>query len=210
MKMQVNLVGKATKQAREGWDENYRIVPYAQLPWEKNRPDEELVRLIKEGKIPDGKILDICSGSGTQSLFLTERGFDVIGIDISPTAVKISRERAKESGLESKFMEGVSYNLKFGDEEFTFVYDRGCFHHVPPNLRGDFVRGVHRILKKGGRYNVQAFSTKTNWKQENVFSLENIEGYFSGYFKVLEANEVIHREPGGNKVCLWSVLMEKI
>ena len=40
-----------------------------------------------------GRVLDIGCGAGRHSLFLQEKGFDVLGIDISPLAIKVSKLR---------------------------------------------------------------------------------------------------------------------
>jgi len=40
-----------------------------------------------------GRVLDIGCGAGRHSLHLQRKGFDVLGIDISPLAIKVCRER---------------------------------------------------------------------------------------------------------------------
>lgn len=40
-----------------------------------------------------GRVLDIGCGAGRHSLYLQDKGFDVLGIDISPLAIKVSRLR---------------------------------------------------------------------------------------------------------------------
>jgi SAM-dependent methyltransferase len=40
-----------------------------------------------------GRVLDIGCGGGRWSLFLLKKGHDVLGIDISPSAIKVCRER---------------------------------------------------------------------------------------------------------------------
>jgi SAM-dependent methyltransferase len=40
-----------------------------------------------------GRVLDVGCGAGRHSLYLQERGFDVLGIDISPLAIKICKLR---------------------------------------------------------------------------------------------------------------------
>jgi len=40
-----------------------------------------------------GRVLDVGCGAGRHSLHLQEKGFDVVGIDISPLAVKVCRLR---------------------------------------------------------------------------------------------------------------------
>jgi 2-polyprenyl-3-methyl-5-hydroxy-6-metoxy-1,4-benzoquinol methylase len=40
-----------------------------------------------------GRVLDVGSGGGRWSLFLQKKGHEVLGIDISPLAVKVCKER---------------------------------------------------------------------------------------------------------------------
>lgn len=44
-----------------------------------------------------GKVLDVGCGAGKHALYLQNQGFEVIGIDISPLAVKVCRERGLEN-----------------------------------------------------------------------------------------------------------------
>ena len=40
-----------------------------------------------------GRVLDVGCGAGRHSLYLQDRGHDVVGIDISPAAIEVCRER---------------------------------------------------------------------------------------------------------------------
>jgi len=40
-----------------------------------------------------GRVLDVGCGAGRNALYLQDRGLDVVGIDVSPLAVKIARKR---------------------------------------------------------------------------------------------------------------------
>ncbi len=51
-----------------------------------------------------GRVLDVGSGGGRWSLFLQKKGHDVLGIDISPLAVKVCKER----GLRNVMVKSIS------------------------------------------------------------------------------------------------------
>ena len=51
-----------------------------------------------------GRVLDIGSGGGRWSLFLQKKGHDILGIDISPLAVKVCKER----GLRNVMIRSIS------------------------------------------------------------------------------------------------------
>ncbi len=195
---------------KESWDQTYRNHNYQELPWETVNPDKELLRILKGGKIKKCKALDIGCGAGTNSIFLAKEGFDVTGVDISPSAIKIAKRRAKEAGIKIKFLVGNAYSLKFEKGSFDFIFDRGCFHHIPIEYRNAYVKQNHAILSDNGKYYLHAFSDSNDWHQENLFSLEKIRGYFGKYFKILEATEIEHAQPNDGKVYLRSVFMRKI
>jgi SAM-dependent methyltransferase len=46
-----------------------------------------------------GKALDLACGTGRNSLYLAEKGYDVTAIDISPRAIAIAERIAREKGL---------------------------------------------------------------------------------------------------------------
>ena len=72
-----------------------------------------------------GKVLDIGCGAGRHSLYLQRKGFDVLGIDVSPLAVKVCRLRGlkkarvmsieevnfKPSSFDSIIMMGNNFSL---------------------------------------------------------------------------------------------------
>lgn len=197
-----------SSEEKDEWDSFYRQHAPDRLPWETGNPEQDLVELIEGGKIGKGRVLDICSGLGTQSIYLAKRGFEVYGIDISPTAVEMALERCREEGVACRFSQGNAADLGYSDGFFTFVFDRGCFHSVPPKQREAFIRGVHRVLKKGGRYYLKCFSEK-NGEAWNHFSEEEIRRYFSDRFRILELKEDIYVEhTSSQRVHFYSVLME--
>lgn len=56
---------------------------------EEEMPDIELEAM----DLCEGRVLDVGGGAGSHSLILQERGFDVIALDVSATAVEIMKSR---------------------------------------------------------------------------------------------------------------------
>lgn len=112
------------------WEYLYRKYAPDRLPWERGTPDTNLVALIKSGVIKKGRVLDVCSGLGTQTIYLAREGFEVYGIDISPTAVDIAKERCKTDGVVCNLMAGDAVKLNYPDEFFTFIFERLLPQHL--------------------------------------------------------------------------------
>lgn len=167
------------------------------------------MELIEKNLIGKGPVLDICSGLGTHSICMAKKGFHVHGIDISPTAVEEARKRCGKAKVQCNLKVGNSSRLDYPDGFFTFVFDRGCFHHVKPENRDEFIKGIHRVLKEKGKYFMICFSFR-NGDSWNHFTREQIKEYLSPYFDIRHIKEGTYIEPPtGRTVYFLKNLMEK-
>lgn len=192
----------------EEWDRIYRKYPLDTLPWELGRPRQTLIDLVKSGRIKKGKTLDLCCGAGSNTVYLAKEGFQVTAIDISSKAVEISSKKAEEANVKIKFLVQSFLELPFKSEEFDFVFDMGCFHHVKPWDRHVFIEGVHRVLKKNGTYFLICFSYK-NGSAWNHFTKRQLMRLFSGSFEFKEIRHIASTEGDGFIRYFYWVLMEK-
>jgi tellurite methyltransferase len=80
---------------RERWDRRHAEVRATQ------EPSNFLKEIFQSDSwsIPTGKALDIATGKGRNAIFLAERGFEVVGIDISPIALAEAQRCAKQKSL---------------------------------------------------------------------------------------------------------------
>ncbi len=163
---------------KDRWDKQYRINDSSSTPWEIGHPDKHLVDIVKSGQIKGTEVLDVCSGLGTQSIFLAKHGYNVSGVEVSPTAVKKAKDAAEKAEVKIDFKQGYVQNLEFPDNSFDFIFDRGCLHHQYDKELEDYLLEINRVLKPGGRMVVIAFT--------NRFDFEEIEKIFSPFFIILE------------------------
>lgn len=190
------------------WDGYYRRYPLEELGWELGKPRPILVEYMEKGFIPKGKALDICCGAGTNTVYLAQSGFDVTGIDISKTALEIAKKKARLSKVSVNFLNASFVDLPLRGEEFDFVFDMGCFHHVEVEERLKFIAGVHRVLKKGGVCMLTCFSYK-NGRGWNHFTRQQIIELFSGHFELGELRHYPSLEGDGVIRFFYTVLMKK-
>lgn len=60
--------------------------------------------ILNENRINKGILLDLACGTGTMSLILAQKGYDVIGVDNSPEMLGEAREKALEAGEDILFL----------------------------------------------------------------------------------------------------------
>ncbi len=107
------------------WNESYAS---GELPWDTGEPEPLLVEFVNSGGVAPGRTLEIGAGTGTNAIWLAERGFDVIGVDISPLAVERATAKMDGRNLRCRFATLDFLATPSPDGPFRFVFDRGCFH----------------------------------------------------------------------------------
>ncbi len=181
-------------------DEIYKNIPLKDLAWVYDTPPQELVDLVKSEKIKPCKTVDLGCGTGTNAIYFANQGFDVTGIDISPTAIKFAKENALKKKANCKFeVADLLGNLKDFTKKFDFAYDWELLHHIFPENRKKYLLNVRDILKPKGVYLSVSFSEKDpcfggkeKYRKTPIgtvlyFSSQTeLRSIFEPYFKILE------------------------
>lgn len=185
-------------------DEIYRNKRLEEIPWNIETPPKALVELVESKKVKPCKTIDLGCGAGYYATYLAGKGFDVTGVDISPTAIKIAQENAMKKGVECKFLV-ADIRLDFAEvkETFDFAYDWTLLHHIYPEKRKKYAENVNRILNSGGDYLSVCFSEndpcfggigkyrKTGLGTTLYFSSEEeIGDLFEPYFNIEELKTI--------------------
>jgi SAM-dependent methyltransferase len=140
-------------------DKIYRTVPLDNLPWNSKTPPDALVELVADRKLRPCAAVDLGCGAGNYAIYLAGLGFDMTGIDSSPTAIRIAEEQARERGADCRFIVAdLLGDLHEVTGTFDFAYDWEFLHHIFPEDRETYIRNVQRILNPGATYFSVCFS----------------------------------------------------
>jgi len=126
-------------------------------PWSIGEPQPEIRALIDAGAV-HGDVLDAGCGEAATSMYLAERGFTVVGLDQSPTAVALAREDAARRGLTTATFDVADISSFTGyDGRFGTIIDSTLFHSMPVELREGYQRSIARAAAPGASYVVLVF-----------------------------------------------------
>ncbi len=139
------------------WKELYVTGDIEKLPWFTEKLDADFAAALDSRDIKTGKALDLGSGPGTQSIALAKRGLDVTGSDLSPAAVDYAKKRAEKEDAKVTFVVDDILETKL-EGPFDIVFDRGCFHTLPPERRKDYAAVVKKLVKADGWFFLKTFS----------------------------------------------------
>jgi len=96
-------------------------------------------------------VLDLGCGAGRHTVCLAENGFDVIGVDVSKSALRIAKEWARKENLEEvSLVQATMTSIPFRDNQFDAVISVSVIHHAVKRDIEATVDEVYRILKGNG------------------------------------------------------------
>jgi dienelactone hydrolase/SAM-dependent methyltransferase len=130
------------------WDNRYQS---GDTPWDTGFPDSELQRCHVEEKVAPCRALEIGCGTGTNTVWLAQQGFDCTGVDISSLALERARARADAAGLNVRWVAADVGALPDLGPRFGFFFDRGCYHAVRRADVAPYLAAVERWVAPGAQ-----------------------------------------------------------
>src|SRR5262245_57194988 len=168
-----------------GWEERYQQQDVESMPWFYPDLDDDLEQALDQLGLQSGRALDLGTGPGTQAMQLGQRGFDVTATDISQAAIQLAREKAGAQGLAVVGQPDDLLSPRLTGP-FDLIFDRRCFHVLPPERRQDYVSTITSLLRPGGYLFLKCFShLQPGTQGPQRFTPEQIHTIFSSLLQVL-------------------------
>ncbi|MEW6769045.1 MAG: methyltransferase domain-containing protein [Pseudomonadota bacterium] len=117
------------------------------------------------------KVLDIGCGNGYVLYQYARNGADVTGVDLTATAIDLSRKRFALGKLPGTFIEIDGTHLPFPDNHFDIICSMGVLHHI--SNPQPTVDEIYRVLKPGGRLIVMLYH-RYSWKNLVLLRLRRL------------------------------------
>lgn len=128
---------------------------FSEIETQRYRWHYHLRDLLRSLEGSEGRLLEIGSGIGVDSIQLARCGFDVTALDLTDNAIRVARQFAQHCGVTIDFQLGNAERLDFPDESFDAVYSFGVLHHTPDIEQA--VGEVRRVLRPGGVAHVMLY-----------------------------------------------------
>jgi SAM-dependent methyltransferase len=101
---------------RERWNEKYRDDEEFELPED---PIPELARRVDS--LPDGRALDVATGTGRNARFLASKGYDVDAVDVSDEALAQAERRARAASVDVNWVRADIDEFAFETDAYDVV-----------------------------------------------------------------------------------------
>jgi SAM-dependent methyltransferase len=140
---------------------------FGRPPWDTGVSPPELLEFIQEHK--PGLAIDIGCGTGTNVITLARAGWQVMGVDFAPRAIKLARRKVSQAGVRAEVAVRDATKLQGIEGPFDFAFDLGCFHTIPRNEQAKYLEQLERILAPNGYWLMYGFFREaTNRKDHGL------------------------------------------
>jgi len=134
----------------------------------------------------DKVILDIGSGDGHGSFYLSEVAKEVIGIDCEGENVEHAQNKYKRDNLKFKFMSGT--NLTFQKETFDIACSFQVIEHIKEDMLLKYLSEIFRVLKPAGTFYVSTLNKDISMKPGQPY---NKNPYHEKEFNAIELKKLL-------------------
>jgi SAM-dependent methyltransferase len=153
-------------------------------PWDTGEVPAEL-RAMVEGPaaLAPAHALDIGCGTGTQSVYLAEHGWDVTALDNVDRPLQRARDRSHAAKVSVNWVKGDINRLsELGlTTRFELLFDRGCFHGLSSAERHAYARGIDSRTEPGAILLLMAFARNHVPAGPGGADRDEIEATFAGW-----------------------------
>ncbi|OGO69553.1 MAG: hypothetical protein A2Z49_02415 [Chloroflexi bacterium RBG_19FT_COMBO_56_12] len=132
-------------------------------------------------------ILDVATGTGKQAFAFAKRGYDVIGIDLTESMLRIARKN-NENGL-VKFEVGDATHLRFEENSFDVSCVSFALHDMPLTIRERVLKEMVRVTKSNGTLVIVDYALPEN--KVGRFLIYRLVSFYEGeYYRKFIASDL--------------------
>ncbi|QXM06449.1 class I SAM-dependent methyltransferase [Crassaminicella indica] len=146
------------------YNKNARIFIENTIKADMTKIYQKFEKYLKKGD----RILDLGCGSGRDSLYFMNKGYDVLAVDYSEELVKSASKLLNKEVIILDMREMDFY------EEFDAIWACASILHINREDINNVIRNCERALKNGGIFYLSfKYGDKEEWRNERFFNYYN-------------------------------------
>jgi 2-polyprenyl-3-methyl-5-hydroxy-6-metoxy-1,4-benzoquinol methylase len=185
------------------WEHVYRTKAPDRVSWYRPHLDRSLQLIESAAPARAASIIDIGGGESTLVDDLLARGYrNVTILDLSQTALNVTRERLGEAGERIHWLCADVTQAELPAHSFDVWHDRAVFHFLTTQeQRTAYVRLAARAVKPGGHVIVSTFGPEGPMRCSGLevarYDADGLHSEFGERFKLIESSTELHETPFG-------------
>jgi 2-polyprenyl-3-methyl-5-hydroxy-6-metoxy-1,4-benzoquinol methylase len=189
--------------SKSHWEKVYTTKNPDQVSWYRPHLETSLALIERAAGEHSASIIDVGGGESTLVDDLVARGYqNVTVLDISQTAIDVTRKRLKEAAERVQWLAGDVTKLKLERNAYDVWHDRAVFHFLTSiEQRIAYVESVASAVKTGGHVILSTFGpegpTKCSGLDVMRYEAESLHDQFGARFRLVESSKELHDTPFG-------------
>jgi SAM-dependent methyltransferase len=175
----------------------FNLAYYHNPPWDKGITPPELIDFVKTHA--PGTALDLGCGTGTNTVYLAQKGWKATGIDYSWRAIQIARKRAHRFGLDVDLQLGDVTRLDHWSGKYDLILDIGCLHNLSDQGRQVYLNQVKLLLAPEGTFLVYLILRRESGDPGHGM----LESHLSELTQMFTLHQRVDSTHNGNRLSAW-------
>ncbi len=121
-------------------------------------------KLFKEHNIDS--VCDLGCGTGNMTIPISQKGYDMIGVDLSEDMLMVAREKAAEAGQDILFLNQNMKEFELYGTVDAIIATCDSVNYLKPEDIPQFLKWVHNYLNPEGLF---VFDLNTEYKFKNIY-----------------------------------------
>jgi len=165
------------------WEARYQS---GDMPWEKGEPSPGLIDFLKAHlELAPGSVCVPGCGTGHDVRAWAKAGFEAVGLDLAPSAIRLAQEKTAASKLKARF-ELADFLADDPPRPFDWIFEHTLFCAIDPARRDDYVRAALRWAKPNGQLLAVHYLIPDDDGPPFGTTREEVMRRFSPHFDVIE------------------------
>lgn len=182
------------------WNKKYKDLPKL---LEKRDPCEKLIKFIEKAK--KGKALDVACGSGRNSIFMANNGFNVDALDISSVALD-NLKKLEDPNINPTLVDLDDYEFK---KDFYNLIIKTNF------LDKEIIYKLKESLKKDGLIIIETYmedseNEKKDSNPDYLLKKDELKTFFKDGYEILDYDEFFNETYELYRMKKQSIVVKKI
>ncbi|MFM9441701.1 class I SAM-dependent methyltransferase [Streptomyces acidiscabies] len=162
------------------------------IPWDIGEPQRAVVDLMHAGGFA-ATVLDAGCGLGENAIMLAGQGYEVTGVDGSPSAIEQAAQRAAAHDVQVRFLVADATELRGVGTGFDTVLDSGLYHCLDGAQRSAYAAALHRVCRPDATLHLfcfaQSMPSGTPITDEALVSKADLHTHLDRYWLIEEIAE---------------------
>lgn len=190
---------------RKHWETIYRTRDVHAVSWFQPEARQSLDLITRFAPERSAAIIDVGGGASVLVDNLIQSGYtDITVLDVSETALEISRQRLGKSADIVKWIASDARDAPLAESAYAVWHDRAVFHFLTARTdREAYVTQVQRAVRPGGYVLIATFAEDGPATCSGLpvlrYSAEALHSEFGPSFRVVTTAREEHHTPAGRE-----------